>query len=162
MIINSYQNKYHLMRENTGGHAVDTWTGLLVDLIYNFDIANLIWMDLNIWDWKATSRHVEIWDKGLSCKALRLKQDFRKISTEFNITRFNCIKFKEVTIQNVIAANVMSFIGFAGLWYTSIPGCTGYGIQTLRWRWCYQGKQLQSSCIFLSIRYLTNRNKGRS
>jgi hypothetical protein len=112
MIINSYQNKYHLMRENTGGHAVDTWTGLLVDLIYNFDIANLIWMDLNIWDWKATSRHVEIWDKGLSCKALRLKQDFRKISTEFNITRFNCIKFKEVTIQNVIAANVMSFIGF--------------------------------------------------
>jgi hypothetical protein len=63
--------------ENTGGHAVDTWTGLLIDLIYNFDIANLIWMDLNIWDWKATSRHVEIWDKGLSWKALRLKQDFR-------------------------------------------------------------------------------------
>ena len=27
---------------NTGGHAVDTWTGLLIDLIYNFDIANLI------------------------------------------------------------------------------------------------------------------------
>jgi hypothetical protein len=22
---------------NTGGHAVDTWTGLLIDLIYNFD-----------------------------------------------------------------------------------------------------------------------------
>jgi hypothetical protein len=73
---------------NTRGHSLDTWTGLWIGLIYNFDIANLNWMDLNILDWKATLRypkfrHIEIWDKRskLSWKALSLKQVFRKIST---------------------------------------------------------------------------------
>jgi hypothetical protein len=33
---------------NTGGHAVDTWIGLLIDLIYIFDIANIILMDMYI------------------------------------------------------------------------------------------------------------------
>jgi hypothetical protein len=60
MIINSYQNK--------SLHAVDTLTGLLIDLIDNFDIANIIWMHLYIRDWKTTSRYpkfryIEIWDK---------------------------------------------------------------------------------------------------
>jgi hypothetical protein len=31
---------------NTGGHAVDTLKGLLIDLIGNFDITNIILMDL--------------------------------------------------------------------------------------------------------------------
>ena len=35
---------------NTGGHAVDTLTGLLIDLIDNFDITNIIRMDLFIRD----------------------------------------------------------------------------------------------------------------
>ena len=35
---------------NTEGHAVDAWTGLLNDLIYNFDIANIILMDMYIRD----------------------------------------------------------------------------------------------------------------
>jgi hypothetical protein len=58
---------------------------------------NIIWMDLNIWDWKATSRyqnfrHIEIWDKrrklnGTSEK-FRLNQNDEL--TEFDITRFNC------------------------------------------------------------------------
>jgi hypothetical protein len=63
-------------------------TGLLIDLIDNFDITNIIWMDLYVRDWKATSRypkfrHIEIWDKRskLSRQALSLKRDFRKIST---------------------------------------------------------------------------------
>jgi hypothetical protein len=60
MIINSYQNK--------SLHAVDTLTGLLIDLIDNLDIANIIWMHLYIRDWKTTSRYpkfryIEIWDK---------------------------------------------------------------------------------------------------
>ena len=42
---------------NTEGHAVDAWTGLLIDLIYNFDIANIILMDMYIRDSKATSRY---------------------------------------------------------------------------------------------------------
>jgi hypothetical protein len=37
---------------NNGVHAVDTLTGLLIDLIDNFDIANIIWMHLYIRDWK--------------------------------------------------------------------------------------------------------------
>ena len=35
---------------NTGGHAVDTLTGLLIDLIDNFDITNIIRIDLFIRD----------------------------------------------------------------------------------------------------------------
>ena len=34
----------------TGGHAVDTLTGLLIDLIDNFDIVNIILMDMYIRD----------------------------------------------------------------------------------------------------------------
>jgi hypothetical protein len=40
-----------------GGHAVDTWTALLIDLNDYFDIQNIIWMDLYIRDWKVTLRN---------------------------------------------------------------------------------------------------------
>lgn len=43
---------------NTGDHAVDTLTGLLIDLNDNFDIVNTILMDMYIRDWKATSRNL--------------------------------------------------------------------------------------------------------
>jgi hypothetical protein len=63
-------------------------TGLLIDLIDNFDITNIIWMELYIKDWNSTSRypnfrHIEIWDKRskLSWKALSLKRNLRKISS---------------------------------------------------------------------------------
>jgi hypothetical protein len=35
---------------NTGGHAVDTLTGFLIDLVDNFDIVNIILMDMYIRD----------------------------------------------------------------------------------------------------------------
>jgi hypothetical protein len=64
------------------------WLVLLIDIVDNFDIRNILWKDLYIKDWKATSRypkfrHIEIWDKRskLSWRALSLKLDFRKIST---------------------------------------------------------------------------------
>ena len=38
LIINSYQNIISPDAVNTGHHAVDTLTALLIDLIYNFDI----------------------------------------------------------------------------------------------------------------------------
>jgi len=41
-VINSYQNITSPDTINTGGHTVNTWTGLLIDLIYNFDITNRI------------------------------------------------------------------------------------------------------------------------
>ena len=96
MIINSYK-KNSPDTVNIEGHAVDTLTGLLIDLIYNFDIPNLIWM--NIRDWKATSRyqkfwHIEIWGNGskLSWKSLSLKTglqknfDFTEISSKPSLT----------------------------------------------------------------------------
>ena len=55
MIINSYQNKSHQTGKHRS-HAVDTWTGLLINLIDSFDIADIIWMDLYIMDWKTTLR----------------------------------------------------------------------------------------------------------
>jgi hypothetical protein len=42
MIINNYQNIVSPSTVNTGGHAVDTLTGLLIDLIYDFVITSRI------------------------------------------------------------------------------------------------------------------------
>ena len=72
------------------------WLVLFIDIVDNFDIRNILWKDLYIKDWKATSRypkfrHIEIWDKRskLSWRALSLKLDFRKISTwpKFRVNR---------------------------------------------------------------------------
>ena len=74
---------------NNGGHAIDTLTGLLIDLVASFHFLNIILMDLYISDWKVTSRHtkfrrIQIQENRnkLSWKVLRLNQDFRKISSE--------------------------------------------------------------------------------
>ena len=65
---NSYQNIISSDMVNTSGHTVDTLTGLLIDWIYNFDVTNIIWMDLYIRNWKVALRNpifrsMEIWDK---------------------------------------------------------------------------------------------------
>jgi hypothetical protein len=37
----------------------------IIDLIDNFDILNIIWMDLYIRDWKATTRYMNVWRIGI-------------------------------------------------------------------------------------------------
>ena len=68
---------------------------LLIDLIYNFDVAGKIWMDLYTRDWKVTSRHpkfqyLEFHEKK-NWKAQRIKLDKYIESTVFNIRRLNCM-----------------------------------------------------------------------
>ena len=46
--VNSKQNIISSDAVNTAGHAVNALTGLLIDFIYNLDIANRIWIDLYI------------------------------------------------------------------------------------------------------------------
>ena len=52
-----------------------------------FDIAKIIWMDLYIRDWKATSRYPkyrhEIWEK---CSKLSLKRDLTEIASAPSLT----------------------------------------------------------------------------
>jgi hypothetical protein len=50
IIISIYRNTISPEAGNIGGHAVDTLTGLLIDLINNFDITNIILMKFYIRD----------------------------------------------------------------------------------------------------------------
>ena len=108
-------------------HAVDTLTGLLIDLIDNFDIMNIIWMELYIRDWNSTSRypkswHIEIGNKRskLSWKALSLKRDFRKNLnfelTEIDITRFNCtmytVPYKKYLVKWILGTQISLYSHF--------------------------------------------------
>jgi hypothetical protein len=54
VIINSYQNKSHLPINTVNTLLID-----LIDLIDNFGIMNIIWMDVYIRDWKASSRNLK-------------------------------------------------------------------------------------------------------
>jgi hypothetical protein len=70
---------------------------------FNFDITNLIWMDLNIWDWKATSRYPKLTPKPFNsplCTSISLINFMKQYSFKITEPSLNNIsKFCQVADQ---------------------------------------------------------------